>query len=360
MSIHGMVWGKAAQFPSQHQVSVFVSEHLGVWNLLRILEPVNPGIARHARGKGVLYSPAQRLNPPNSRIQHMYALIAQLAVSVVPEESPVVVETIDVEWLFRRRPEPNVIVHGCRWITVGRVPDGRAQLALPGIDFANFPQLPGFQIFNGALKVRRTPILCADLANPLVSTYRITHHLSVLNGLRQRFFDINILPCLARQDSNPRVPVVGRGNEDSVDVFVVQHPLELLGSPRRLALGLFQFRVDLVENRLVDVAKGLELGPMRDSAQGVIPSLIAAANKTHHDLVVGPRGARVPIQKGARGQRRSCSYLLHKRSAGFLSHKFPPCVSDAMGTAILFIWGARELDPSFFRPDPLTPRPLSP
>ena len=120
-------------------------------------------------------------------------------------------------------------------------------------------------------------------------------------GLCQRFFDIDIFPRLAGQDSNPRVPVIGRCNDDAIDVFVVQQSLELFGRPGCLALGFFEIRVDLVEDVLVNITKSFDLGPHCNSTQGVTAALIAASNQTQHHLVIGPHGARVPIQEGAGG-----------------------------------------------------------
>ena len=295
MSINRMVRRKAAQLPSQHQVAVVVSENLCVGNLLRVLEPVNPGIARYAGRKGILDTPAQGLNPPNRRVQDVYTLIAQLAIAVIPEEPSVIMEAVDIKGPFRRGPEPDVVVHRRRRVAVGRVADRRTQLALPGIDFAHFAEFSRFQEFDGALEVRRAPVLRAHLADPLVFAHRISDPLSIVDRLRQRLFDVDIFPRLARQDSDPRVPVVGGGDEDGVDVLVVEHPLELFGGSGRLALSLLEFRVDLVQNRPVNVAKSFELGTVSDRAESVISSLISTANQRHHDLIVGAERARVPI-----------------------------------------------------------------
>ena len=101
------------------------------------------------------------------------------------------------------------------------------------------------------------------------------------------------------------MPVVGRGNDEAIDVFVVQQSLELFGSPGCLALSFFEIRVDLLEDVLVNIAESLDVRPHGNGTQGVTPALVVASDQTQHHLVIGPHGARVPIQEGARSQRRS-------------------------------------------------------
>ena len=70
--------------------------------------------------------------------------------------------------------------------------------------------------------------------------------------VRQRLLDVDVLPRRAGVDGDRRVPVVGRGDQDGVEVLAVEQFL-VVGRGERLRVG------DLlagVEVRLVDVADG--------------------------------------------------------------------------------------------------------
>ena len=58
----------------------------------------------------------------------MDALVAQIAVAVVPEPVPVVVETIVRERMLGRRPEPKIVIHAGGYGFDGRAADGVAPL----------------------------------------------------------------------------------------------------------------------------------------------------------------------------------------------------------------------------------------
>src|SRR5216117_2733763 len=120
--IYRTLLGEAAQFPGQNKVAEIISEDLGVGDFFRIFQPVNSGMAGDAGGKAVVQS-TQRLYAPHGYVEHMDPLIAQLAVSVVPEKSPRVMKAVDVEGTLGRRPQPNVIVHRGRRIGVRRIAD---------------------------------------------------------------------------------------------------------------------------------------------------------------------------------------------------------------------------------------------
>src|SRR5262249_6452344 len=113
----GTVLLKALQFPNQHEITVVVGDHLAVRHLLGVIQPVDSGSVGNLLGKTALQA-TYRLNDPHGHIQHMNSLVSQFTVSVVPKESPVVVESIWIKWSLRCRSQPGIIVHlsGCRAI----------------------------------------------------------------------------------------------------------------------------------------------------------------------------------------------------------------------------------------------------
>ena len=139
-------------------------------------------------------------------------------------------------------------------------------------------------------------------------------------------FNVNVLTGLASHDSDAGVPVVRDCDDDAINVLVVEQPLELFRGARGLALRLFQYRIDFVEDGLVKITESLDFCPSPDGQQGVVAALIASADQTQHHLLIGSHGARIQIQKSSGSERRGHSHFLHERPACFLLHIMPPLV----------------------------------
>ena len=76
--------------------------------------------------------------------------------------------------------------------------------------------------FGGLLERRRRAALRAHLRHALRALGGF-HHLAALDdGQRERLLHVHVLAGIAGVDEHQRVPVVGRGDDDRVDVFVVQ------------------------------------------------------------------------------------------------------------------------------------------
>ncbi len=93
----------------------------GVGRLLVIVEHEMP--ADGADFGGILHAQA-----PARHIDLVNALVAQVAVAVVPEPVPVVVKTILREGVLRRRAQPQVVVHARRHRLFRLAADGVAPL----------------------------------------------------------------------------------------------------------------------------------------------------------------------------------------------------------------------------------------
>src|ERR1017187_9437621 len=85
------VLAEAAQFPDEHEVAVIVRYLLCVGTLLRFVEPVNAAVARYSFRQTIVHA-SHRLDAPHGEVEHVYALVPDLAIAVVPEEAPVVME----------------------------------------------------------------------------------------------------------------------------------------------------------------------------------------------------------------------------------------------------------------------------
>src|SRR5262245_63355452 len=83
-------------------------------------------------------------------------------------------------------------------------------------EFLNF-----FVVWFGAM-------LHTGLDYALVAPRRLDHRAPFADRESQRLLDIDILARLAGEHSRDRVPVIGRGNQDSVEVLLFQQLPEIL------------------------------------------------------------------------------------------------------------------------------------
>src|SRR5271157_2932733 len=67
-----------------------------------------------------------------------------------------------------------------------------------------------------------------------------------MNVVAAGLLDINVLPRLSRPDRHERVPVIGCGDRDHVDILVVKHPANVLHSGRCAAAVRFDLMDALV------------------------------------------------------------------------------------------------------------------
>src|ERR1017187_2707593 len=179
------VLAESAQFPEDEEVAVIVRYPLGAGNLLRVVEPVNAAVARYSFRQTTVHAP-HRLDAPHREVEHVYALVTDLAIAVVPEEAPVVMEPVGIERSLGGRAKPYIIVDGGRRRPVRRSPDAFAHLRVPRLHQTDFSQLAGCQVFDGALAVFAAAPLGPDLHDPVILARRIANQMALVDGLRYR------------------------------------------------------------------------------------------------------------------------------------------------------------------------------
>ena len=81
--------------------------------------------------------------------------------------------------------------------------------------------------FAGAGVVRPRPLLRADLHDPLRPRRDGLHPLALADEQCERLLDVHVLPRTAGHDRHERVPVVGRGHDDGVDVAPIEQASEV-------------------------------------------------------------------------------------------------------------------------------------
>ena len=141
----------------------------------------------------------------------------------------------------------------------------------------------------------------ANLDDPFIFSRRIDHRPAFHDRHRERFLYINILSRLAGRDHLDRVPVVGRGDHDRVDVLSIEDRAKVV-DPRHIAVELghlgdslaqtgkprIQAIVSTIEIRLVDVAQRDDLGiDVRQESFQELASAVSHADEAEPHLVAG-------------------------------------------------------------------------
>ena len=146
----------------------------------------------------------------------------------------------------------------------------------------------------GLDQVRRAAALRADLHDPLVLARRGEHGLALDHVDADRLLHVDVGPGLDGGDHRQGVPVVGRGDQDDVEVLLLEHlavvgvgaRLLLRGLPRGDHLG------GLGQHLLVDVAQRDDLDRRDlDQPEQVALAVPAAADQAD---ALGCRGRRIP------------------------------------------------------------------
>ena len=156
----------------------------------------------------------------------------------------------------------------------------------------NLAELARANDVKGLLELRHAALLRAHLHDARVLVLGLDHGGPFAGVVREGLFDVDILAGGAGVDRNGRVPVIGSGDEDRVDIAAVQDGAVILGgegfaADRFLACG------DVL---VPHVAKSDDLHA-GDSLQGPqqLPAATANADQRHADRVVGrERAGRGP------------------------------------------------------------------
>ncbi len=174
------------------------------------------------------------------------------------------------------------------------------------------PDLAQFAFFNDLVarfdQVWRAPALRADLHDAVVLTRGVDHRLTLGHVNADRLLHVDIEPGFDGRDHRQGVPVVGRGDEDEIEVFFRQH-LTIIAIEARRLLRLLPRGDDLArlgEHFLVDVAERDDLdGRDLDQPEQVGFAIPAGADQTHaadfFPIKLGGATLRGGRQRQARG-----------------------------------------------------------
>src|SRR5580704_9429890 len=232
----------------------------------------------------------------------MDGLVANFAVAGVPDPMPIVMEAIARERFERGGAGPEFVIDACWNGFLRSVADRWAPLVAECASHVDIADGSVAQMMNGFEHARIGARLAAVLANAVVLFYGADELAAFKGVVRAGFFDVDVLAGLAGPDSHERVPVIGSGNGDGVDVFVFE---ELANVDVGFRLGqahLFDFGDALTGDVFVNVADGNDFRSRdaRETANVIVAAAAHSANG-HADAIVG-------AENFAAKRKRSCAY----------------------------------------------------
>src|SRR5690242_17814297 len=140
----------------------------------------------------------------------MDALVAEIAVAVVPEPVPVVMESILSELALRRGPEPKVVIDTRRNRRDRRVTDGIAPLVAQPASHVDIAEQAVAHALHRFLQGFRRAALAAHLNDLVVFARGRDNLLSFKHIVRAWLLDVDVLAGLERPNRLERVRMVRR------------------------------------------------------------------------------------------------------------------------------------------------------
>src|SRR4051812_43146918 len=164
---------------------------------------------------------------PAADIDRMNAVIAELAVSPVPEIVPVVRNDVIAIGLGDGSALPEVVVErGGRGRFVA-VADRRPIVEVGGAGVEDSAYCAALHLFDHLAVHWITSPLQADLNHAVRGARGGDHTLAFVGGVAGGLFAVNVFSSGAREDRGRGVPMVGGGADEGVDVFVVERAAEV-------------------------------------------------------------------------------------------------------------------------------------
>ena len=201
-------------------------------------------------------------------------------------------------------------------------------VGLPGASDDDPAELAGADVIERGDELAGAALPGADLGDPLVLLGGGGHRLGFADVVTDRLFEIHVLAGLAGQDRRQGVPVVGRGDDDGVDVIAVEDLAEVLDDFRTLALLLFDVVGRLTGVAGVDVADHRDRDLLINERIHVRATHPAASDQGDHGGVEGgpggDLGTRVPRasdrEQAVTGRRAGGGGAQKGSSGRFLGH----------------------------------------
>ena len=154
----------------------------------------------------------------------MGALVADIAVAGLPEPVPIVMELLAPRGIERRGAAPKVVIHRRRnGLGTGGLADAGAKLVAEGAGYPNFSDVPGGGPLDCLLDGGHGSPLRSGLDDSVEFCPRRQSLLSFPDVVAGGLFDIDILAGHGGPDRQKGVPMIGGGDGNGIDIFVIQY-----------------------------------------------------------------------------------------------------------------------------------------
>ena len=188
---------------------------------------VDATVVRLARSVNAHWPCVIRVHDPLRHAHHVRTTVTDLPATEVKHPPEAAVRPRPVVRHGSRRPDPGVVVQPGRRLLVRRPSPARV-LVVPALDLADSPELPVVDVVLGVVGRFLRPPLRAYLHDPAVALGRSDHGPALLDGLRCRLLNVDVLAGLAGHDRHQGVPVVRGRNEYCVQVLEFKESAEVL------------------------------------------------------------------------------------------------------------------------------------
>ena len=251
---------------------------------------------------------------PARGIELVNALVADVAVAVFPHPVPVIghkdaflrIGGLDHERFFLGRALPEVPPERAGGLAGHAFADVAAPLVAHAAGHVDVADEAVLEQLDALLEPRIAAKLGAVLDDAVVFFRGLDHLEAFIDVVGHWFLDVHVLAGLARPDGGERMPVVGRGGRNRVDVLVVEDLPDIgIGFGLREVVPAEILFHAAVEQGGVDVAQPGHLG-LADRAERLDVALPAAvdAHDTHVDAVIGAEYA--PFRHRSGHDHRGC------------------------------------------------------
>jgi len=291
---------QAADLEDQRRAVIGVIDDLRVGGLAVVVVAQAPANAHHARRQRRI---AQE---PAGDVHLVDSLVAQVAVAVVVDPVPVVVEVLPGQGLQRRRAGPEVVIQSGRDLSFAHLADRHARLVAGATRVLDLSQVARPDPGHGLDHVGVGAGLRSGLDHASVLACGADELSSLEDIVGDRLLQIDVLSGLAGPDGGQRVPVVGRSDGHGVDILAgdqLAHVLE--GAHRRPVAACLLGQP--AEHGRIDVAQGRQAETGDAGGHGHVQLAAAPhADHPHPDRIIGPQHpARCPgSAEGERGAER--------------------------------------------------------
>ena len=207
------------------QGPVWILKFVGHGHFLRCV--VDPAMVRFTCGLHADRTSRVRVHDPLRDAHHMRSAIPDLPAAEVQHPPEASVRPSLVERDAPRWPKPRFVVQARGRLLV-RGPVAARILVVPAFDLANGADLAVVDVLLRVEGCLLGAPLRTDLDNASVPLSCRDHRPALFDGFRRRLFDIDVLARLAGHDRHQRVPMIRRGDEDSIDVPLLEHAPEVL------------------------------------------------------------------------------------------------------------------------------------